>query len=241
MSERKTKMSVKLSYWTGSLYPAYVAARVCYSKDGFKGIKSLESEEAMGVWLRDRVLSRGHFSIIEQLDFQFIISGISRACSHQLVRHRIASYAQQSQRYVDKADFKYITPHIIENSKRANEKYDKIMEILGEKYEELQDILHIEYPELKNEAINQDARFILPNACETEITMKVNGRELTEMCKHRLCGRAQWEIREMFELIRKEVQMVVPVIFDNLGPTCRWQKCREGGCEHMEHTSADWK
>ena len=241
MFERKAKMSVTLTHWTGSLYPAFIAARVCYSKDGFKGIKPLKTEEAMGIWLRDKVLSRGHMSIIEQLDFQFIISGISRACSHQLVRHRIASYAQQSQRYVNKADFKYVTPHIIEDSARANTKYMQIMESLGKGYEELQNILCEEYPDLLGEKINQDARFILPNACETEITMKVNGRELIEMCKHRLCGRAQWEIREMFWLIREEVQKAVPIIFDNLGPTCRWQKCKEGGCKIMEPASEGWK
>ena len=241
MINRQSKLSVILSNWTGTLYPMYVAARVCYSKNGFKGIAVPESEEAMGIWLRDKVLSRGHFSIIEQIDFQFAISGISRACSHQLVRHRIASYAQQSQRYVDKADFCYITPHIIKDSNAANLKYEKIMEYLGKEYEELQQILHNEYPELNNETVNQDARFVLPNSCETEIVMKVNGRELIEMCKHRLCSRAQWEIREMFEQIREEVQKAVPIIFDNLGPTCRWQKCKEGGCKKIEKCAKGWK
>jgi len=239
-SNREVSLDVRLIHWTGSLFPAYAAARVCYSKNGIAGIAPLESERAMGEWLRERVLSRGHWSIIEHLDFHFGIRGISRACSHQLVRHRLASYAQQSQRYVDKADFRYVVPQIVRDCPEALDLYRATMEELGDRYEQLQQLLHAAHPGLNNEAVNQDARFILPNACETEIIMKVNGRQLIEMSRKRLCSHAQWEIRAMFERIRELVQAEVPVIFDNLGPDCAWGKCSEGGCATPSRKAAGW-
>lgn len=239
-SSREVALDVRLIHWTGSLFPAYAAARVCYSKTGYAGIKALESEQAMGEWLRDHVLSRGHWSIIEQLEFNFAISGISRACSHQLVRHRLASYAQQSQRYVNKADFRYVVPESIRDCPEALALYRTTMEELGERYEQLQSLMHAASPDAANETINQDARFILPNACETEIVMKINGRQVLEMSRKRLCARAQWEIRAMFERIRDIVQAEVPVIFDNLGPDCAWDTCHEGGCAQAYRRNPHW-
>lgn len=229
-NSREVATTVQLLHWTGTLLPAYSAARICYSKVGFDGIKPLESEAAMGEWLRDRVLKRGHWGILEHIHFTFGVSGISRACSHQLVRHRIASYAQQSQRYVDKADFKYITPPSVAENPEALQFYRELMDELGEKYEKLQGILRTANPEANNEKINEDARFIIPNACETQIVVTINGRQLTEISCKRLCSRAQWEIRAMFEQIRTITQATVPVVFDNLGPDCAWGKCKEGGC-----------
>ncbi len=239
-SDRETSLDVQLVHWTGTLFPAYAAARVCYSKTGFAGIVPLESEQAMGEWLRDRVLSRGHWSIIEQLDFTFAISGISRACSHQLVRHRLASYAQQSQRYVEKADFHFIVPTIIRECPAALKLYRDTMELLGTRYEELQTLLHTAYPASSNEQINQDARFVLPNACETEMMMKINGRQVLEMSRKRLCSHAQWEIRALFVRIRELLQDAVPVVFDNLGPDCAWGPCNEGGCAQAWKKAAKW-
>lgn len=229
-SQREVRVDVRLLHWTGSLFPAYAAARICYSKAGYAGIKPLESEQAMGEWLRDRVLSRHHWGILEHLDFHFVIRGISRACSHQLVRHRLASYAQQSQRYVDKGDFHYIVPDSIRNNPEALALYRQTMDELGTRYEQLQALLHGAYPDLANEDVNQDARFVLPNACETEMVMKLNGRQVIEIAQKRLCSRAQWEIRALFEQIRALLQAEVPVIFDNLGPSCAWETCHEGGC-----------
>jgi thymidylate synthase (FAD) len=228
--DRETSLDVRLIHWTGSLFPAYAAARVCYSKLGVEGIAPLESDEAMGIWLRDRVLSRGHWGILEHLDFQFAIRGISRACSHQLVRHRIASYAQQSQRYVDKAAFRYVVPESMRQCPEALDLFRETMNLLGDRYEQMQQLLHQAYPDESKEAVNQDARFILPNACETEMIMTVNGRQLLEISRKRLCSRAQWEIRALFERIRDLVQATVPVVFDNLGPDCAWDRCHEGGC-----------
>ncbi len=237
LPDREAKLEVRLVSWTGSLFPAYAAARVCYSKAGIAGIKPLESEKAMGEWLRDHVLARHHWGIIEHLSFQFAIRGISRACSHQLVRHRIASYAQQSQRYVEKANFRYVVPESIRECPEALTLFRETMDDLGERYERLQTLLHATNPDANNEAVNQDARFVLPNACETEIIMSVNGRQLVEIMRKRLCIRAQWEIRALFERMREILQSTVPVIFDNLGPDCAWGKCHEGGC----HLAATYK
>lgn len=239
-SAREVSLDVRLLHWTGSLFPAYTAARICYSKRGFDGITPLESERAMGEWLRDHVLSRGHWSIIEQLDFQFGIRGISRACSHQLVRHRLASYAQQSQRYVDKADFCFVVPDSIRQNPDALALYRQTMDELGARYEQLQQLMRANDPDCSKEAINQDARFILPNACETEMVMKINGRQLLEMSRKRLCSHAQWEIRALFENIRDLVRAEVPVVFDNLGPDCAWGSCTEGGCPQAYKRATEW-
>jgi thymidylate synthase (FAD) len=228
---RETTLSVRLLHWTGTLYPAFAAARLCYSKGGFDAIVVPETEQAMGEWLRDKVLSREHWGILEHLDFSFAISGISRACSHQLVRHRIASYAQQSQRYVDKADFRYIVPPHVAANPEALALYRRTMDELGERYEQLQELLRATFPEASKESVNEDARFVLPNACETELVMKTNGRQLLEIMRKRLCSRAQWEIRALFVEMRRLLQAEVPVVFDNLGPSCAWGACHEGGCD----------
>lgn len=233
--DREATLDVRLLHWTGTLFPAYAAARICYSKAGYAGITPLDSETAMGEWLRDKVLSRQHWGILEHLDFHFVIRGISRACSHQLVRHRLASFAQQSQRYVEKADFRYVVPESIAAVPAALARFRQAMEDLGAVYEEVEGLLAEAHPELSREAIRQDARFVLPNACETEMVMKINGRQVMEISRKRLCSRAQWEIRALFVRMRDLVQASVPVIFENLGPDCAWGKCHEGGCS-LAHT-----
>jgi thymidylate synthase (FAD) len=235
LHDREASLDVRLLHWTGTLLPAYTAARVCYSARGLEGIAPLEGgEPAMGTWLRDKVLSRGHWSILEHLAFQFGIRGISRACSHQLVRHRIASYSQQSQRYVGKSGFRYIVPPSIAAVPDALARYRATMDDLTARYAELQELLAAASPDASRERINEDARFVLPNACETELVMTINGRQLIEMSRKRLCSHAQWEIRAMFEEIRTLVQAAVPVVFDNLGPDCAWGRCAEGGCPLAE-------
>jgi len=229
-THREISLHVELLHWTGSLFPAYAAARVCYSKGGFAAVTPLETEEAMGVWLRDHVLCHRHWGILEHLTFNFAIRGISRACSHQLVRHRIASYAQQSQRYVDKAGFRYVVPERIQQSPEALARYRTLMAHLGGEYAAFQELLHAADPEAAAAMINEDARFILPNACETELMMTLNGRQVLEISRKRLCSRAQWEIRALFRRIRALLQDRVPIIYDNLGADCAWDPCHEGGC-----------
>lgn len=138
----------------------------------------------------------GHHSVLEFADFTFHIEGVSRALLAQLTRHRIASFAVQSQRYCSKGNFNYITPKTIESNKNLLEKYKRFMEDSALFYDELQ---HAGIP-------NEDARFVLPNACDTVIEIKMNGRELIHAMNERLCTRAQWEIRELFKEMKKCVE-----------------------------------
>lgn len=137
----------------------------------------------------------GHQSVLEFADFTFHIEGISRACSHQLVRHRCASYAQRSQRYVKEGNFDYVIPDSVRKNAAGYVEFKKTMNHIKECYEYLQ--------ELGIPA--EDARFTLPNACETIIEVKMNGRELIHFMNERLCTRAQWEIRDLAKAMKKVV------------------------------------
>jgi thymidylate synthase (FAD) len=154
---------------------------------------------------------------LEHVSFTFGIEGISRALTHQLVRHRLASYSQQSQRYVKTEDFKYIVPYSIKNDKIALAKFEKIMQSLQEGYDEL----------LKT-VPKEDARYVLPNAVETKIIVTMNARELVYFFKLRGCKRAQWEIRNLAIEMLKLVKKVAPIMFKNSGPSCLKGPCTEG-------------
>ena len=163
----------------------------------------------------------GHHSVLEHVSITFAIDKISRACSHQLVRHRIASYSQQSQRYVKYDNIDFVIPPSINKNEEVVLGFLAFMEDIQFNYNQLID-LGVE-PE--------DARYILPNAVATNITMTVNARELIEMCKLRLCTNAQWEIRNMFELICICIKKNKDLNFlsEYLGPKCVWLKfCNEG-------------
>lgn len=138
----------------------------------------------------------GHHSVLEFADFTFHIEGVSRALLAQLTRHRVASFAVRSQRYCNEDGFGYVVPHTIENNSAAQVEYKKAINRIKETYEYLQEM----------GIPNEDARFILPNACETVIEVKMNGRELIHAMNERLCTRAQWEIRELFLAMKKCVQ-----------------------------------
>ena len=153
----------------------------------------------------------GHHSVLEFADFTFHIEGISRALSHQLVRHRLASYAQRSQRYCVEDDFGYVIPHSIKNNSDALNMYENIMESLAEGYHALNSNLGIpaEY-----------ARMILPNACETQIEVKMNFRTLIHFMNERLCTRAQLEIRQMALLMKRCIEEQYPELAKYLVPKC---------------------
>lgn len=156
-------------------------------------------------------LSSGHESVIEHAVFCFAISGISRACSHQLVRHRIASYSQQSQRYVMMDGFEYVTPESI----------DKASDDVFNEYLSLMDAIDKTYQSFIERGIpEEDARYVLPNACCTNIIMTMNGRQLRKFFMLRCCNRAQWEIRKMANLMLAEVKQIAPTIFENAGASC---------------------
>ena len=170
-------------------------------------------------------LDSGHESVAEHAVFTFAVSGVSRALTHQLVRHRMASYSQQSQRYVQMDGFEYVMPESFtttvtddywntessDNSTLASEEFDSLMEYIGELYERM---IRAGIPE-------EDARYILPNACCTNIVVTMNARELIHFCGLRRCTRAQWEIRELADEMAKLVIEVAPILGSYMVPKCQ--------------------
>lgn len=163
------------------------------------------------------VRALGHHSVMEHASFTFLIEGISRACSHQIVRHRIASYSQQSQRYVEMKDFPYVIPNTIKNNKDAIEIYNEFMKKCSEAYEKLVD----------SGIPMEDARYILPNATQTSLIMTMNARSLWNFFSLRCCEHAQWEIKNVANKMLKEVKKVAPTLFRNAGAPCVRGFCPE--------------
>jgi thymidylate synthase (FAD) len=160
--------------------------------------------------LINHLVSSGHLSPFEHASFTFAIDGLSRAASHQLVRHRIASYTQQSQRYVTLEGIDYVTPDSIARRPEIKARYEETMQRLYALYREL----------LEAGVPPEDARFVLPNAAQTRLVMTMNARELIHVCSLRLCLRAQWEIVQLFELVKIEVDKVASRIAEELKPKC---------------------
>ena len=200
------------------------AARQCYSARGASELSQSLSREEIEK-LIGMVVKSGHHSVLEHASFTFAIEGVSRACSHQLVRHRIASYSQQSQRYVKAGGFAYVVPRTVKGTEREKEFHD-FMGKAAEFYSAL----------LEAGAKKEDARFVLPNACETKIVVTMNCRELLHFFEKRTCARAQWEIRAMAEKMLELCKEVSPLIFSNAGPSCVSKlECRE------EKSCGKWK
>lgn len=192
------------------------AARLCYSNDEVTEIMNNFTEEKIEKFLK-KLSDLGHESPLEHVSFTFGISGISRACSHQLVRHRIASYSQKSQRYVDESYFDYVIP-------------PKIIE-LGEQdaYEAMMYQIKEFYRDLKAMGLEpEDARMVLPNACTTSIVVTMNARTLLNFFKLRDCNRAQWEIRELAREMMRLCKAYAPKLFAKAGASCRHGACSEG-------------
>ncbi|MDO4710567.1 MAG: FAD-dependent thymidylate synthase [Peptostreptococcaceae bacterium] len=202
-----------------------MAAKLCYSPVGVEEIGKDLTEEQVEKFL-EMLVGMGHESPIEHASFTFAIEGISRACSHQLVRHRIASYSQQSQRYVRLDNMEYIVPPSIEDIPSAKETYIRSMDRTQEDYKELVDRL-IAAGKTEKEAI-EDARYVFPNACETKIVLTMNARSLLNFFSKRCCERAQWEIKELAYEMLKECKKVAPILFRSAGPSCYKGSCKEG-------------
>lgn len=206
-----------LSYTPEPEQVAAAAARLCYSAADIPQLMERSRDDHAA--LLAKILDLGHFSVLEHASFSFGIEGISRACSHQLVRHRIASYSQQSQRYVPvKERFSaVIPPSIAENPQ------------LLERFEAFLDDCHVLYKELYDAGIPaEDARFVLPNAAETKLVMTMNARELRHFFALRCCRRAQWEIRAMATAMLRLCKPVAPLLFADAGPGCLSGPCPEG-------------
>jgi len=178
-----------------------LAARTCYSSRD----RIYSSNRA--IFLK-RLKEMGHLSVFEHASATFDISGISRACSHQLVRHRLASYSQRSQRYVSEEGFDYVIPPSIEGRPEAKKLFTQEMERLREGYNRL---VSLGIPK-------EDARFILPNACTTHLVMTANFREWLHILSLRLEKRAQWEIRTLMEKILEILKEKAPAVFGDINP-----------------------
>jgi thymidylate synthase (FAD) len=202
------------------------AGRLCYAPVSAADLSQEMSEEDVARMVRILVGS-GHHSALEHATFTFAVDGISRACSHQLVRHRLASYNQQSQRYVlfgEEDDF-VLPPNIdavpearavfVEAMAQARDAYQKLVEIgLARGY--------------GKETVQEDARFVLPNAAETKIVVTMNARELRHFYRVRCCRRAQWEINRLAWTMRRLALGRAPLLFEDSGPGCLTDGCPEG-------------
>ena len=184
----------------------------------------------------------GHASPIEHASFTFGIEGVSRTFLAQVTRHRIGSFSVQSQRYVRLEDFRYVIPPEIEAVPEAKARFVAAMNADAEKYLELARTLEDAHtrtlmaqglPEKDARAkdakqANEDARFVLPNACETKMVMTMNCRSLLNFFNLRCCERAQWEIRAVADRMLALVLPLAPHIFAAAGPRCLTGPCPEG-------------
>ncbi len=200
-----------------------IAARTCYSAMHTDELQAWADGRDTSAFL-ENVMSSGHLSVLEHASFTFLVEGVSRSLLAQLTRHRIASFSVQSQRYVSMAGgFDYIVPPAIKAlGEEAENEYAAQMARMAAWYEEWQEKLG------GGPSANEDARFVLPNACETRLTVTMNLRELLHFFSLRCCSRAQWEIRamavEMLRICRREA----PAVFSNAGPGCLRGACPEG-------------
>lgn len=228
-------MNVKLlSYTPEPEKVIATAAKLCYSSATIDELQEGLDEEKVQKFL-NMLMELGHESPIEHVSFTFGIEGISRACSHQLVRHRIASYSQKSQRYVTESQFDYITPPSIQKYGYLDLEFQKLMIEAQHAYDTLREGLKKELiadgedPKKAEKIANEDARFVLPNACETKIVVTMNVRSLFNFFKHRCCNRAQWEIQAVAMKMLELCMEVAPNIFKYAGPECVTKgKCPEG-------------
>ena len=212
-------MQVELLYHTPDPERAVAtAARLCYAPVGASELIETMSDEdvrkVLGV-----IMAGGHFSALEHASYTFAIDGVSRALTHQLVRHRLASFNQQSQRYVAYTEgLSTIKPASIAQNEEANRLFDEMIERTVEAY---QAFLDAGVPA-------EDARYILPNAAETKIVVTMNIRELLHFFSLRCCNRAQWEIRDLAWAMLELVRPTAPFVFAEAGPGCVRGACPEG-------------
>jgi thymidylate synthase (FAD) len=172
-------------------------------------LKKMDKKQAKIIL--ESVIRMGHTSVVEHSLFTFSISNVSRALTHQLVRHRIASYSQQSQRYVKLNKPHYITPPSITQHAEIKKLYKKIIEEIWTLYQKMQ----------KEDIPLEDARYILPNATYSNIIVSMNARSLLNFFELRCCLYAQWEIRKLAYKMLKLVKEIAPTIFSNAGPLCK--------------------
>ena len=245
-----TTMKVELlSYTPDSEKLVAAAARNCYSSVGIDDIMEDMTQERVDKFL-DRLDSNGHESPIEHASFTFAVEGVSRSLLAQLTRHRIASFSVQSQRYVENKRISCVTPPAISEDQYTNDIFDVAISNAYDSYQKLVDELTNRYVQrqsadlkeddedldikmkrcittAKKKAI-EDARYVLPNACTTQIVFTMNARSLRNFFKLRCCNRAQGEIREMADKMLFLCREVAPSLFKHAGPSCVREGCSEG-------------
>lgn len=194
------------------------AARLCYAPVGAKELMETMPPERIQSVL-STIMKSGHFSTLEHVSYTFAVDGVSRALTHQLVRHRLASFNQQSQRYVKFTEgVETVKPDTVSHDEEANRIFDEAINAVLEGYQKL---LDAGIPA-------EDARYLLPNAAETKIVITMNIRELLHFFSLRCCNRAQWEIREMAHRMLALVKPTAPYIFMDAGAPCVRGTCPEG-------------
>lgn len=220
-----------LTHTPNALSLLYAAFRQCYHS-GFVGdmwprLLAGEIPRQKQAELVASVMESGHASPIEHVSFTFALEGVSRALTHQLVRHRIASFSQQSQRYVDASRCNYVMPPAIARNEAARRRFEAFMEEMSAAYRDLKTLLEADGRE--GARANEDARFVLPQAAETRIVATMNCRALLNFFEHRCCARAQWEIRGVAERMLALCRKALPEVFLTAGAPCeRLTYCPEG-------------
>ncbi|MBC8584462.1 FAD-dependent thymidylate synthase [Youxingia wuxianensis] len=217
------------------------AAKLCYSSATIDTLMDNLTQEKASDFVQ-MLAEIGHESPIEHANFTFGIEGVSRAFLAQITRHRIASYSVQSQRYVKEVSFEYVLPPEVACVPEAAKEFKKAMENAQESYDKITDILKEKhYAQLiaqgkdektarrnaEKQAI-EDARFVLPNACDTKMILTMNARSLLNFFSHRCCMRAQWEIRQVADQMLALVSSVAPTLFAKAGAPCVRGACPEG-------------
>lgn len=212
-------MHVELLYHTPDPERAIAtAARLCYSPVGASELMETMPDDKVRSVLAT-ILESGHYSTLEHASYTFAVDGVSRALTHQLVRHRLASFNQQSQRYVQFNDgFPYVTPQSVAENAVAHAAFEEAMSVTAAAYEKL---VELGIPK-------EDARFVLPNAAETKIVITMNVRELLHFFDVRCCNRAQWEIRDLAHKMLELARPTAPYIFMAAGAPCVHDRCTEG-------------
>lgn len=212
-------MHVELLYHTPDPERAIAtAARLCYAPVGAAELMETMPEERVKSVLTT-IMNSGHFSTLEHASYTFAIDGVSRALTHQLVRHRIASFNQQSQRYVKFKDgVAVVKPASVTASPETEAVFDEAIEACVTAYRKLLDA----------GVPAEDARYLLPNAAESKIVVTMNVRELLHFFSLRCCNRAQWEIREMAHRMLELARPTAPFVFADAGAPCVRGACPEG-------------
>ncbi len=217
------------------------AAKLCYSSSGVSELLEGLTDEKAAKFV-EMLSDLGHESPLEHVSFTFGIEGVSRALLAQITRHRIASYSVKSQRYVTEGSFEYITPPEIAAVPEALEIFEKTMKADQEAYDKIAEILKAKHKEnlisngkdeksaekTAEKTAIEDARFVLPNACETKMVVTMNTRSLLNFFRHRCYTRAQWEIRDVANQMLALVLQVAPNLFKKAGPSCVAGACPEG-------------